>query len=58
MDNKEKKAVINLKHNDKQCFKRTVLVALQHCIIPRELLQHHEDLDNWNVLDFHQQPSR
>ena len=53
----KKKAVLNLKSNDEQCFKWAVIVALHHKEIAKDpqrisKLQHYEDQYNWNKLEF------
>ena len=52
-----KKAVINSKNNNEQCFKWAVIAALHHEEIKQNperisLLQHYEDQYNWNGLEF------
>ena len=52
-----KKAVINPKNNDGQCFKWTAMAALHHEEIKKDhqhisKLQHNKDQYNWNGLEF------
>ena len=53
----KKKAVINLKNKDEECFKRDVIVVLYHEDIKHHLerislLQHYEGQYNWKRLEF------
>ena len=52
-----KKAMINPKNNNEECFKWAVIAALHHEEIKQNperisLLQHYEDQYNWNGLEF------